>query len=60
MDIKTIIEIAEDRIMSDLCLAWWDLNNRILINPDDNDLQEQQHLVKEKIDGLYKIINEKK
>lgn len=60
MDIQNIIEIAEDRIMSDLCLAWWDLNNRILIAPDDNELKIQQDIVKERIDGLYKIMNGKK
>lgn len=59
MDEKNIIQIAEDRIMSDLCLAFWDLKNRILISPDDADLKEQQKIIKEKIDGLYKMINGK-
>jgi hypothetical protein len=59
MDEKNIIEIAEDRIMSDLCLAFWDLKNRILINPGDDDLKQQIKIVKEKIDGLYKMINKK-
>lgn len=59
MDEKNIIEIAEDRIMSDLCLAFWDLKNRILITPDDADLKEQQKIIREKIDGLYKMINGK-
>jgi hypothetical protein len=59
MDEKNIIEIAEDRIMSDLCLAFWDLKNRLLITPDDEDLKTQQKIVKEKIDGLYKMINGK-
>lgn len=59
MDEKNIIDIAEDRIMSDLCLAFWDLKNKLLINPDDVDLKEQQKIIREKIDGLYKIINGK-
>jgi hypothetical protein len=60
MDEKNIIEIAEDRIISDLCLAFWDLKNKILISPGDDELKKQIKIVKDKIDELYKMINEKK
>ena len=59
MDKKNIIEIAEDRIVSDLCLTFWELNNKILSNPDNLNLKIQQQLVKDKIDEMYKIINKK-
>ena len=44
MDIKNIIEIAEDKIIS---------------SPDNEELKQQQQLIKDKIDEMYKIINKK-
>jgi len=59
MDINHILEIAEDKIISDLCFTFWELNNKILSNPDNLNLKIQQQLVKDKIDEMYKIINKK-
>lgn len=46
MDIKTIIEIAEDRLMSDLCIKW-------LLEPDETKKKEIYNQIIE----LYKKIN---
>jgi len=59
MNVKNILEIAEDRIISDLCLIFFELNNKILSNPDDLNLKKQQQDIKDKIDEMYKKINKK-
>tara|TARA_R110002126_G_scaffold178501_2_gene327501 strand:+ start:5748 stop:5930 length:183 start_codon:yes stop_codon:yes gene_type:complete len=59
MDIKNILEIAEDKIISDLCFTFWELNNKIISSPDNEELKQQQQLIKDKIDEMYKIINKK-
>jgi len=59
MDEKNILEIAEDRIISDLCFTFWELNNKILGNPNDLNLKKQQQDIKDKIDEMYKKINKK-
>ena len=41
MNVKNILEIAEDRIISDLCLIFFELNNKILSNPDDLNLKNE-------------------
>ena len=46
MKINNIIEVAEDRMMSDLCLEWYN-------ETDENKKQE----IFDKIQELYKKIN---
>lgn len=48
MDIKTIIEIAEDRMMSDLCYKWYTETNEI-----------NKSLIYDEIIRLYNKINNK-
>lgn len=49
MEINNIIEIAEDRIISDLCLQWYNEPNETIKQELYNKIQE-----------LYIKINEKK
>lgn len=49
MEINNIIEIAEDRIISDLCLQWYNETNETIKQELYNKIQE-----------LYIKINEKK
>lgn len=49
MKISNIIEIAEDRIISDLCLQWF----------NETDEKKKQEVF-DKIQDLYKKINNKK
>jgi len=49
MEIKKIIEIAEDRMMSDLCLKWF--------LEKDEDIKKR--IYEEEIIPLYKIINKR-
>lgn len=47
MKVKNIIEIAEDRIMSDLCLKWY-------LEPDE---EKKKEIYDNEIMPLYKKIN---
>jgi len=49
MEIENIVEIAEDALMSSLCLQWY----------NETDEEKKQELFN-KIQELYKKINEKK
>jgi hypothetical protein len=48
MKIKTVIEIAEERLMSDLCLKWF-------LEPDE---EKKKQIYDEEILPLYNKINE--
>ena len=54
MKLQNIIEIAEDRLMSDLCLKWYLLD--IKETPLEADEKEKQEIY-QKIIQLYNKIN---
>lgn len=47
MEVQTIIEIAEDRMMSELCLKWY-------LEPDE---EKKKRIYDNEIMPLYKKIN---
>lgn len=56
MKTQTIIEIAEDRLMSDLCIKWYLLNN--LVSPTQEEQQTKEDIYAQ-INELYNKINNK-
>lgn len=53
MKLSTIIEIAEDAIIADLCVKWYYLNEKT----DEDSIKEKEDVFN-KIQELYKKINE--
>lgn len=54
MDISTIIEIAEDKIVADLCVRWWLLNCKSFLTDEE---QIEKHKIYFEIQDCYKKIN---
>ena len=53
MKLSTIIEIAEDAIIADLCVKWYYLNEKT----DEDSVKEKENVFNQ-IQQLYKKINE--
>ena len=51
MKIETIIEIAEDRLISDLCLKWY------LLDCKETPLETDEELKKQIYDEIIKLYN---
>jgi hypothetical protein len=56
MKIETIVEIAEDRLFSDLCLKWYLLDCKEIPLESDEEIKKQ---IYDEIIKLYNKINNK-
>ena len=59
MDIETIKQVAEDRIISDLCVKWYILDNAELLRGlCEEEIKEKEKIYNE-IQNFYRKINNK-
>lgn len=59
MDIKTIVEIAEDRIMSDLCIKWYSLYTKealVVLTKEEEAEKDDLH---NEIQEFYRKLNKR-